>query len=753
MVERYVMAVDQGTSSTRCILFDHGGRLVAVTQREHKQHFPKPGWVEHDPVEIWHNLERIAPEALAQAGATTGQVVALGIANQRETTVLWDRHTGRPVGRAVVWQDTRTDTLVDELSGSAEEQIVRKRCGLPPATYFSAPKVRWLLDHTPGLRQRAEHGDVLFGTMESWLIWNLTGGPDGGTHVTDVTNASRTLLMDLTTLNWHDELLAIFGVPRQMLPEIRPSAETYGLARRVLPGVRISAALGDQQAALFGQTCFTQGEAKCTYGTGSFLLLNTGHEPIRSTHGLLTTVGYKIGNEPAVYALEGSIAITGALVQWFRDGLGLIGTAAEIETLARSVDDNGGCYIVPAFSGLFAPHWRNEARGVIVGLTSYVTKGHLARAVLEATGWQTREVVDAMNADTELALKALKVDGGMTADNLLMQFIADVLDIPVMRPMAIETVSLGAAYAAGLAAGYWPDLEVLHRNWHRAAQWLPAMNAGRREVEYENWHRAVERTFDWIKPSERLCAVSTSARGADRAGSQSPLHGKAGRRRKRSGHRIDLGELLAGQIADRRHHLFGGVPAQRRAPRPVTGHGEPQRRPEGDAHGARPGQLGTARKGEVGADDPGRDHWRAGLERDPGHPGLPPVQPAIGRPRALGEDANEPPGTYGLGRRRHGPADRTRIVRGHGYDAGPGQDPAQRRLVDVLHLGQEHEPTAGDEQRKHQGIKERDMIGCDNGAAGSRDVLQAGDLGPEQQSQRQARQHELQEPPEDPGAI
>ena len=520
MVERYVMAVDQGTGSTRCILFDHGGRLVAVTQREHKQHFPKPGWVEHDPVEIWHNLERIAPEALAQAGATTSQVVALGIANQRETTVLWDRHTGRPVGRAVVWQDTRTDTLVDELSGSAEEQIVRKRCGLPPATYFSAPKVRWLLDHTPGLRQRAERGDVLFGTMESWLIWNLTGGPDGGKHVTDVTNASRTLLMDLTTLNWHDELLAIFGVPRQMLPEIRPSAETYGLARRVLPGVRISAALGDQQAALFGQTCFTQGEAKCTYGTGSFLLLNTGHEPIRSTHGLLTTVGYKIDNEPAVYALEGSIAITGALVQWFRDGLGLIGTAAEIETLARSVDDNGGCYIVPAFSGLFAPHWRNEARGVIVGLTSYVTKGHLARAVLEATGWQTREVVDAMNADTGLALKALKVDGGMTADNLLMQFIADVLNIPVMRPMAIETVSLGAAYAAGLAADYWPDLEVLRRNWHRAAQWLPAMNAERREVEYENWRRAVERTFDWIKPSERLGAVGTSAPGADRAGSQ-----------------------------------------------------------------------------------------------------------------------------------------------------------------------------------------------------------------------------------------
>jgi glycerol kinase len=564
VVDRYVMAVDQGTSSTRCILFDHGGRLTAVTQREHKQYFPKPGWVEHDPVEIWHNLERIAPEALAQAGATTDQVVALGLANQRETTVLWDRHTGRPVGRAVVWQDTRTDALVDELSRGAEGQIVRQRCGLPPATYFSAPKVRWLLDHTPGLRERAERGDVLFGTIESWLIWNLTGGPDGGTHVTDVTNASRTLLMDLTTLNWHDELLAIFGVPRQMLPEIRPSAETYGLARRVLPGVRISAALGDQQAALFGQTCFSQGEAKCTYGTGSFLLLNTGHELIRSTHGLLTTVGYKIGNEPAVYALEGSIAITGALVQWFRDGLGLIGTAAEIETLARSVDDNGGCYIVPAFSGLFAPHWRNEARGVIVGLTSYVTKGHLARAVLEATGWQTREVVDAMNADTGLALKALKVDGGMTADNLLMQFIADVLNIPIMRPMAIETVSLGAAYAAGLAVGYWPDLEVLRRNWHRAAQWLPTMNAERRDVEYENWHRAVERTFDWIKPSERLRGIPVTAFSVWLKGSHDPVSAARGADPGCAG----VGDAAAGGDRDRRAGRAGQADGARAAAHP-----------------------------------------------------------------------------------------------------------------------------------------------------------------------------------------
>ncbi|MEV5745999.1 glycerol kinase GlpK [Microbispora rosea] len=501
MTQRYVMSIDQGTTSTRCILFDQRGRLVSVTQREHKQHFPRPGWVEHDAVEIWRNLERIGPEALAQAGIGPGEVAAVGIANQRETAVLWDRRTGVPVAPAVVWQDTRTDTLVDELSRRPDAHVVRERCGLPLATYFSAPTVRWLLDSTDGLRERAERGDVLFGTMESWLIWNLTGGPDGGVHVTDVTNASRTLLMNLRDLDWDPVLLGFFGIPRAMLPEIRPSSETYGVARRVLPGVRISAALGDQQAALFGQTCFHRGEAKCTYGTGAFLLLNTGTEPVASTHGLLTTVGYQIGDQPAVYALEGSIAVTGALVQWFRDRLGIISTAPEIETLARTVDDNGGCYIVPAFSGLFAPHWRSEARGVIVGLTSYITKGHLARAVLEATGWQTREVVDAMNADAGIALTTLKVDGGMTSDNLLMQFIADVLDVPVVRPMVAETVSLGAAYAAGLAVGYWPDLEGLRRNWHRAAQWTPAMDPQRREDEYDNWRRAVERALDWIKPT------------------------------------------------------------------------------------------------------------------------------------------------------------------------------------------------------------------------------------------------------------
>ncbi|MEU9873496.1 MULTISPECIES: glycerol kinase GlpK [Actinomadura] len=507
MTERYVMSIDQGTTSTRCILFDHGGRLVSVAQREHRQHFPKPGWVEHDPMEIWRNLERIAPEALAQAGATPGQVAAVGIANQRETTVLWDRLTGVPIGRAIVWQDMRTGPLVDELARAPGAAMVTERSGLPLATYFSAPRVRWMLDHTPGLRERAERGEVLFGTMESWLIWNLSGGVDGGVHVTDVTNASRTLLMDLRTLSWDDGLLDFFGVPKAMLPEIRSSTETYGTARRVFPGVRVGAALGDQQAALFGQACFSPGETKCTYGTGAFLLMNTGTTPVRSDNGLLTTVGYKIGDEPAVYALEGSIAITGALVQWFRDGLGLISTAPEIETLARTVGDNGGCYIVPAFSGLFAPHWRSEARGIIVGLTSYITKGHLARAVLEATAWQTREVVDAMNADSGLSLKELKADGGMTSDNLVMQMVADVLNVPVARPMVVETVSLGAAYAAGLAVGYWAGLEGLRRNWHRAARWVPAMEPAWRAAEYDNWKRAVERTFDWIRAGEDPAAA------------------------------------------------------------------------------------------------------------------------------------------------------------------------------------------------------------------------------------------------------
>ncbi|CAM3589180.1 glycerol kinase GlpK [Kibdelosporangium persicum] len=497
MVQRYVMSIDQGTTSTRCILFDARGRLVSVVQREHHQHFPRPGWVEHDATEIWRNVTRIVPDALAQAGVGAGQVVGLGIANQRETTVLWDRRTGAPVSRAIVWQDTRTDQMIEYLSREPAAKRVRELCGLPLTTYFSAPKIRWLLQSTPGLQERAERGEVLFGTIESWLIWNLTGG----LHVTDVTNASRTMLMNLRTLSWDNELLEFFDIPRAMLPEIRSSTEVYGTTTTVVPGIRIAAALGDQQAALFGQTCFAPGEAKCTYGTGSFLLLNTGQNLVLSKHGMLTTVGFKIGDEPAVYALEGSIAVTGSLVQWFRDGLELISSAPEIETLARTVEDNGGCYIVPAFSGLFAPHWHSEARGVIAGLTSYITKGHLARAVLEATGWQTREVVDAMNADSGLALSTLKVDGGMTADNLLMQFIADVLDVPVVRPMVAETVSLGAAYAAGLSVGYWPDLEGLRRNWHRAGQWLPAMAPSRRDTEYAQWRQAVELTFGWMRPS------------------------------------------------------------------------------------------------------------------------------------------------------------------------------------------------------------------------------------------------------------
>ncbi|MFG1997077.1 glycerol kinase GlpK [Actinoplanes sp. NPDC048988] len=497
MTERYVVAIDQGTTSTRCIVFDRRGRLVSLAQHEHKQYYPKPGWVEHDAAEIWRNVEKLAPEALRNAGITADQVAALGIANQRETTLLWERDTGLPVGHAIVWQDTRTDDLVRDLLGAEGAKKVEHDSGLPIATYFSGPRVRWMLDQRPDLRDRAERGEILFGTMETWLIWKLTGG----LHVTDVTNASRTMLLDVHSLDWSPAALEFFGVPRAMLPEIRPSVGVFGTAVAGFPGVRIGAALGDQQAALFGQTCFSPGEAKCTYGTGSFLLLNTGQELVRSTHGLLSTVAYQIEGGPAAYALEGSIAITGSLVQWFRDQLELIASAPEIETLARTVADNGGCYIVPAFSGLYAPYWRSEARGVIVGLTSYITKGHLARAVLEATAWQTREVVDAMNADSGLDLTTLRVDGGMTADNLLMQSIADVLDVPVVRPLAAETVSLGAAYAAGLAVGYWPDLEGLRQNWHRAAQWLPTMDPAVRVTEYRNWQRAVERTFDWTRPS------------------------------------------------------------------------------------------------------------------------------------------------------------------------------------------------------------------------------------------------------------
>jgi glycerol kinase len=491
MTERVIAAIDQGTGSTRCLLFNHAGRMLGVGQREHRQFHAQPGYAEHDAAEIWRNVRWVVPEALRAAGLTAADVVAVGIANQRETTVVWHRHTGRPFARAITWQDTRTAEVVAELAPAAPE--ITAVSGLPVASYFAAPRLSWLLDHVPGLRAAAEAGDALFGTMESWLIWNLTGK-----HITDVTNASRTMLMDLTTLSWSDKLLEIFDIPRRMLPEIRGNAEVYGTCADVLPGVPVAAALGDQQAALVGQACFAPGETKCTYGTGAFLLTNTGAVRPSSTHGLIPTVGYKFGDAP-VYALEGAIAVTGSLVQWLRDSLGMIPTAAQIETLASTVPDNGGCYIVPAFSGLYSPHWHPDARGVLVGLTSFIGRGHIARAVLEATGWQTREVVDAMNADSGVPVRRLKVDGGMTANNLLMQFIADVLDVPVERPLGSEAVSLGAAYAAGLAVGYWPDLEVLRANWHRAAAWAPGMDAAVRDRERENWDRAVDRSYGWAK--------------------------------------------------------------------------------------------------------------------------------------------------------------------------------------------------------------------------------------------------------------
>ncbi|KRV50242.1 glycerol kinase [Wenjunlia vitaminophila] len=498
----FVAAIDQGTTSSRCIVFDRDGEVVSIDSREHAQILPRPGWVEHDATEIWENVRSVVDGALRKADVPVSAIRALGITNQRETTLLWDRATGQPAHNAIVWQDTRTDALCRELGGDIGQDRYRRATGLPLASYFAGPKIRWLLDNVPGLRERAENGELLFGTMDSWVIWNLTGGTEGGIHVTDVTNASRTLLMDLRTLQWDEEICASMGVPMSVLPEIRSSAEVYGTATGTLDGVPVASALGDQQAALFGQTCFTRGEAKSTYGTGTFLLLNTGEDIVGSTSGLVTTVGYRIGAEPAVYALEGSIAVTGSLVQWMRDQMGVISDASEIEALARTVEDNGGAYFVPAFSGLFAPHWRSDARGVIAGLTRYVTRAHLARAVLEATAWQTREIVDAMTQDSGVRLATLRVDGGMTANDLLLQIIADFVDAPVVRPVVTETTSLGAAYAAGLAVGFWPDTNALRAHWKKDAEWVPRMDPVIRDREYTYWLKAVDRTMGWLDEEE-----------------------------------------------------------------------------------------------------------------------------------------------------------------------------------------------------------------------------------------------------------
>jgi glycerol kinase len=495
----YVGALDQGTTSTRFMIFDHRGQVKGIDQKEHEQIFPKPGWVEHDPNEIWTRSQEVTQGALDKAGLSLSDLAAVGITNQRETTLVWDRNTGEPVYNAIVWQDTRTDQICNELAADGGQDRFRAKVGLPIATYFSGPKVKWILDNVEGARARADAGDLIFGNIDSWCIWNLTGGTNGGIHITDVTNASRTMLMDLSTLAWDDEILAIMGIPKSMLPEIRSSSQVYGEATGVLAGIPVAGDLGDQQAALFGQTCFSAGEAKNTYGTGNFLLLNTGTSPVQSNNGLITGVGYKIGDAPAAYMLEGSIAITGALVQWLRDNLKIISSAPEVETLARTVDDNGGVFFVPAFSGLFAPYWRSDARGVIAGLTRYVNSGHIARAVLEATAWQTKEVVDAMDADSGVALTALKVDGGMTANDLLMQFQADVLDVPVIRPVVAETTALGAAYAAGLAVGFWAEIEDLRANWGIDKQWEPHMDPATRDREYALWKKAVTRTFDWVE--------------------------------------------------------------------------------------------------------------------------------------------------------------------------------------------------------------------------------------------------------------
>ncbi|GAA4350309.1 glycerol kinase GlpK [Angustibacter luteus] len=495
----YVAAIDQGTTSTRCLVVDHGGRVVAGHQLEHRQILPRAGWVEHDATEIWENTREVCAGALARADLKPHDIAAVGITNQRETTLVWDRTTGQPIHPAIVWQDTRTEAICRRLGEDGGPDRYRERTGLPLATYFAGPKIAWILDHVDGARQRAEAGELAFGTMDSWLVWNMTGGPDGGLHVTDVTNASRTLLMDLRTLAWDEEIAADLGVPLAMLPQIRSSSEVYGTVREggVLAGVPIAGILGDQHAATFGQVCFEPGMAKNTYGTGNFVLLNTGTEPVVSEHGLLTTVCYRIGDEPAVYALEGSVAVTGSLVQWLRDNLGLIASAEEIEPLARTVDDNGGAYVVPAFSGLFAPHWRSDARGAIVGLTRFVDRGHLARAALEAAAFQSQEVIEAMAADSGVQLSELKVDGGMVANELLMQFQADLLGVDVVRPVVAETTALGAAYAAGLAVGFWDSAAELVANWAEDKRWTPQMPDDERQRLLGQWAKAVQRTLDW----------------------------------------------------------------------------------------------------------------------------------------------------------------------------------------------------------------------------------------------------------------
>jgi len=494
---QYVGAIDQGTTSSRFIVFDRAGSIVSVGQKEHEQIYPKPGYVEHDPLEIWRNTQAVIQEALAKKGLSPRDLAAIGITNQRETTLIWDRRTGKPLHNALVWQDTRVDPIVEDFAKDGGHDRLRAKTGLPLASYFSGLKLRWLLDNVPGAREKAASGDVLFGNIDTWLVWNLTGGVDGGCHITDVTNASRTQLMNLSTLDWDGEILSLFDIPRACLPQIRSSSEVYGEATDNLAGVPIAGILGDQQAALVGQACFRQGEAKNTYGTGCFMLMNTGETPYVSKCGLLTTVGYRFGQGKTVYALEGSIAIAGALVQWLRDNLGMIEKSSDVEALARTVEDNGGVTIVPAFSGLYAPHWNSHARGLIGGLTRYATKAHIARAALEATAFQTREVLEAMAKDTGIAVRELRTDGGMVVNELLMQFQADILDVPVVRPKVIETTALGAAYAAGLATGFWSGTDELVRNWAVDKRWTPAMEATRRERLNAVWNKAVTRSLDW----------------------------------------------------------------------------------------------------------------------------------------------------------------------------------------------------------------------------------------------------------------